>query len=75
MNIGTIVHLNSNPELLMTVAYVCGEEPNGMQEKLFSQQMKILGYEKGDVYCTWFEGQTLKNAPFKAKMLTITESK
>lgn len=56
MDIGTKVYLNSNPELLMTVAFVYGEEPKGLQEKYFNQQMKIYGYEKGDVYCTWFDG-------------------
>ena len=70
MEIGNVVYLNSNPEVLMTVEYVLGSDSNGTKEKFLSQQMKMQGFENGDVYCTWFDGKTLKNGCFKSKMLT-----
>ena len=70
MEIGDVVFLKSNPEVLMTVSFVYGQEPKGPQERYLSQQMGIAGYEKGDVNCTWFEGKQLASSPFKAKMLT-----
>ena len=70
MNVGDVVFLNSNPEVPMTVEFVLGSEPKGMQEKMLSRKMEVSGYENGDVYCTWFEGETLKNAIFKIRMIT-----
>jgi len=70
MNVGDVVFLNSNPEISMTVEYVLNKNANGVQEKMLSQKMRIGGFTDGDVYCTWFDGKELKNACFKAKMLT-----
>jgi hypothetical protein len=70
MNVGDVVFLNSNPEILMTVEYVLGTEPKGAQERMLSHQMHLSGYVDGDVFCSWFEGKELKKAPFKKQMLT-----
>lgn len=70
MNVGDVVFLNSNPEILMTVEYVLGQNANGAQEKMLSHHMRISGFVDGDVYCAWFEGKELKKACFKAKMVT-----
>lgn len=70
MNVGDVVFLNSNPEILMTVEYVLGNESKGAQERMLSNQMKMGGYVAGDVYCAWFEGKTLKKSAFKKQMLT-----
>ena len=73
MNVGDVVFLNSNPEILMTVEYVLGSGSKGAQERMLSHQMQMRGYVDGDVYCTWFEGKELKNALFKKQMLTKKE--
>lgn len=36
-------------------------------------QLKMQGYENGDVYCTWFDEKELKKAPFKKQMITKKE--
>ena len=71
LKVGDVVFLNSNPKLSMTVDFVLGESPANKLESFFAQQMRIAGYEDGDVNCTWFEEKTLRKAPFKAKMLTL----
>lgn len=68
--IGDVVYLNSNPELTMTVDFVLGQKTLTEVEVNFAQQMKIAGYEEGDVNCIWFEGTELKEAPFKTKILS-----
>ena len=73
MNVGDVVFLNSNPEILMTVEYVLGSGSKGAQERMLSHQMQMSGYVEGDVYCIWFEGKELKKAPFKKQMLTKKE--
>lgn len=73
MNVGDVVFLNSNPEILMTVELVLSNEPKGAQEKMIIHQLRMQGYDNGDVYCTWFEGKELKKAPFKKQMLTKKE--
>ncbi|MBR5401689.1 MAG: hypothetical protein IK102_07750 [Treponema sp.] len=70
MNVGDVVFLNSNPEILMTVEFVLGSETSGLQERMLDQQMKMRGYADGDVYCTWFENKELKHEFFKKQMLT-----
>ena len=68
--IGDVVYLNSNPELAMTVDFVLGQKTVNEVEEEFAQQMKIAGYEDGDVNCTWFDGTDLKDAQFKAQILS-----
>ena len=70
MNVGDVVFLNSNPEILMTLEYVLGSGSKGAQERMLDQQLRMRGYTDGDVYCTWFEGKELKKAPFKKQMVT-----
>ena len=70
MNVGDVVFLNSNPEILMTVEFVLGSETSGLQETMLDQQMKMRGYADGDVYCTWFENKELKHEFFKKQMVT-----
>ena len=70
MNVGDVVFLNSNPEILMTVEFVLGSGSNGAQEKMLSHQMHLSGYVDGDVCYSWFEGKELKKATFKKQMVT-----
>lgn len=70
MEIGDVVFLRSNPEILMTVSFVLGEKEATGYAKLLHQQMKIAGYADGDVQCTWFNGPEQKTGGFKAAMLT-----
>ena len=69
MNVGDVVFLNSNPEILMTIEFVLGSETSGLQERMLDQQMKMRGYSDGDVYCTWFENKELKHDVFKKQMV------
>lgn len=70
MNVGDVVFLNSNPEILMTVEFVLGSEVTGLQERMLDQQLRMRGYTNGDVYCTWFENKELKHDVFKKQIVT-----
>ena len=70
MNIGDIVYLNSNPEVLMTILYILGPEPKNIQDKTISYKMRMCGYQEGDICCNWFENTKLQTNFFKAAMLT-----
>ncbi len=69
-SIGDVVYLNSNPKIKMTVDFVLGDKPANKLESYVSKQLKNNGYKDGDVNCTWLDGTTLKDAFFKAEMLT-----
>ena len=70
MNVGDVVFLNSNPEILMTVEFVLGSEVTGLQERMLDQQLRMRGYTNGDVYCTWLEKKELKHDVFKKQIVT-----
>ena len=70
MNVGDVVFLNSNPEILMTVEFVLGIGSNGPKERMLSHQMHMAGCVDGDVYCTWFENKEVKHDIFKKQMVT-----
>ena len=70
MNIGDVVFLNSNPNVLMTVSYVLGQYPKNEQEKVLDRKMREAGYDDRDVCCTWLNGTKLETANFKEKMVT-----
>jgi uncharacterized protein YodC (DUF2158 family) len=73
MEIGDVVYLKSNPEVLMTVSYVLGKTQVTGYASLIQQQMKISGFIDGDVQCTWFNGPECKTGCFKSATLSKKE--
>jgi uncharacterized protein YodC (DUF2158 family) len=73
MEIGDVVFLKSNPELLMTVSFILGKTKVSGYASLIQQQMKISGFIDGDVQCTWFKGSECKVGFFKSAMLSKKE--
>jgi len=56
-NVGDVVYLNSNPEIMMTVSLVFKtEDVYRCGDKFFKEIIKSLGFSVGDdiIQCSWF---------------------
>ena len=70
LEVGDVVYLKSNPEVLMTVSFVIKEnELTGFASNVIKKQMRRIGFTDGDVQCRWFIDSECQADFFKAAML------
>jgi len=69
-NVGDVVYLKSNPEVLMTVSLVLEDmDSKGFINKYLKKQLQKIGYTNGAIECSWFcESEHLREF-FKPEML------
>ena len=70
LEVGDVVYLKSNPEVLMTVSFVIREKYfTGLARRMLKKHITSLGFAEGDVHCRWFAGLECRADFFKAAML------
>ena len=70
LEVGDVVYLKSNPEVLMTVSFVIKEnELTGFASNVIKKQMRRIDFTDGDVQCGWFIDSECQADFFKAAML------
>jgi uncharacterized protein YodC (DUF2158 family) len=70
LKVGDVVQLKSGGPK-MTVQRIIGADKSNMGLRALDEALKIQGYKTGDIVCQWFEGNTIRDAAFRAESVII----